>query len=95
MLRPESGMLSGRRRRNSLNERVMRRCGTCASASAWAVRSRIRSWKENIHVLRGPRAGFTNPAATKARMALRGRRSNLSTSWTPYGCMKREALFGN
>src|SRR5262249_18483420 len=73
----------------SLTERVMRRWGTLASASACAVRSTIRSWKEKRHALRGPRVGETNPAAISARMVLRGRRSSFSTSRTPYCCMTR------
>ena len=64
----------------------MRRCGTCAGASACAVRSTIRSWNENSQALRGPRAGDTNPASTRLWMVLRGRRSSRSTSRTPYGC---------
>jgi hypothetical protein len=44
---PESGIAPGRRRRSSLSERVIRRRGTFAEASACAVRSTIRSWNEN------------------------------------------------
>src|SRR5438046_1380639 len=84
---PDSGMASGRWRRSSLTDRVIRLCGTFASASACAVRSTIRSWKEKRQALRGPRAGETNPAAINARIVLRGRRSNFSTSRTPYWCM--------
>jgi hypothetical protein len=64
-------------------ERVIRRLGTFASASAWAVRSTIRSWKENCHAPRSPRAGATKPAAISDRMVLRERRSSFSTSRTP------------
>src|SRR5438552_8879799 len=88
MFKPESGMASGRWRRSSLRDLVIRLCGTFASASACAVRSTIRSWNENSHALRGPRAGDTNSAAINARIVLRGRPSSFSTSPTPYGCIK-------
>src|SRR6202171_1773321 len=88
MLKPESGIASGRWRRRSLTDLVIRLCGTFASASACAVRSTIRSWNENSHALRGPRAGDTNSAAINARIVLRGRPSSFSTSPTPYGCIK-------
>src|SRR5712691_4487504 len=87
MLSPDKGMSSGRWRRSSLSERVIRFAGTLAAASAWAVRSTMRSWNENRNVLRGPRAGETKPALTRLRIVLRGRRSSFSTSRTPYCCM--------
>ena len=73
---PDSGIASGRRRLSSLSDRVIRRFGTFAEASAWAVRSTIRSWNENSQALRGLRAGETNPASTRLWMVLRGRRSS-------------------
>src|SRR5471030_888777 len=87
MLSPDRGIESGRWRRSSFTDFVMRRCGTWASASACAVRSTMRSWKENRHALRGPREGETKPAAISVRMVLRGRRSSFSTSRTPYECI--------
>src|SRR6185369_15637576 len=78
----------------------MRALGTFASANACAVRSTMRSWKEKRWLLRTPRAGDTKPAATNARMVLRGRRRRRSTSSTPYGCVtccgtgRRSALRG-
>src|SRR6266581_2170147 len=87
MLSPDKGMSSGRWRRSSLSERVIRFAGTLAAASAWAVRSTMRSWNENRNILRGPRAGETKPALTRLRIVLRGRRSSFSTSRTPYCCM--------
>jgi hypothetical protein len=83
MLSPESGIVSGRWRRSSFTERVIRRCGTCASASACAVRNTIRSWNEKRQLLRAPREGDTNPAETSERIALRERPSSRSTSRTP------------
>ncbi len=83
MLSPDSGIVSGRWRRNSRIERMIRRGGMLASASACAVRSTIRSWKENRHAPRGPRAGVTKPAAINDRIVLRDRRSSFSTSRTP------------
>src|SRR6185436_20761033 len=59
---------------------------TRAAASAWAVRSTIRSWNEKRSVLRGPRLGVTKPASTSARIVLRGRRRSFSTSRTPNWC---------
>src|SRR4051812_12539677 len=81
---PDSGIASGSCRRSSRTERVMRRCGTFASASVCAVRSTIRSWKENRQAPRAPREGDTKPASTRARIVLRDRRSIFSTSRTPY-----------
>src|SRR5438132_3905750 len=49
----------------------------------------MRSWKEKSQRLRGPFAGVTKPAATNARMVARGRRSNRSTSATPYWFIAR------
>src|SRR6185503_19815021 len=91
--RPESGMASGRWRRSSRTERVMRLAGTLAATSACAVRSTMRSWNENRHALRGPRAGETKPASIRARMVLRGSRRSFSTSRTPYWCTRRCPLF--
>src|SRR5688572_29445214 len=84
MLRPESGIDSGRWRRSSLRERVIRLAGTLAAASACAARIRMRSWNEKRHALRGPRAGETKPAFTRLWIVLRGKRSSLTTSRTPY-----------
>src|SRR6185503_14824619 len=86
MLRPESGMVSGNWRFNSFSDRLIRFAGTRAAASAWAVRSTIRSWNEKRSVLRGPRLGVTKPASTSARIVLRGRRRSFSTSRTPNWC---------
>jgi hypothetical protein len=47
MLRPESGIVSGRWLRRSSSARFTRRAGTLACVSARAVRSTIRSWNEN------------------------------------------------
>src|SRR5712691_1340383 len=93
MLSPDKGMSSGRWRRSSLSERVIRFAGTLAAASAWAVRRTIRSWNENRKVLRAPRAGETKPALTRLRIVLRGRRSSFSTSRTPYCCMAGRPVF--
>ena len=65
-------------------DRAIRRLGTFAAHSSWAVRSTIRSWKENCQAPRGPRPGVTNPAWTSERTVLRGRRRSFSTSRTPY-----------
>src|SRR5678815_375547 len=86
MLKPESGIDSGRRRRSARSDAVMRRAGTLAIVSACAVRRAIRSWNEKRQALRGPRAGETKPAATSERMVLRGSCSSFSTSRTPYCC---------
>ena len=83
MLKPESGMDSGRCRRSSLIDRAIRLVDTFAAASACAVRSTMRSWKENCHALRGPRVGETKPARTSVRIVLRERRSIFCTSRTP------------
>ncbi len=87
MLNPESGIESGRWRRSSFTERVIRLLGMLAAVSAWAVRRTIRSWNENSQALRGPREGETKPASMKVRIVLRGSRRSFSTSRTPYRCM--------
>src|SRR5207244_2090490 len=53
--RPDSGMVSGSWRRNSLSERVMRLAGILACASACAVRSTMMSWNENSSARGGGR----------------------------------------
>src|SRR5688572_19230075 len=83
--RPESGISAGRLARRAFSALVMRRGGTFDDTSDCAVRSTIRSWKEKRRALRGPRAGDTKPADTRARTVARGRRSSRSTSSTPYG----------
>src|SRR5439155_6726223 len=75
--------------RSSRIDCVSRRVGTFAAASACAVRSTMRSWKEKSQRLRGPCSGVTKPAATKARMVARGTRSSRSTSATPYWFIAR------
>jgi hypothetical protein len=80
---PESGMAAGSFSRSDFSALLMRRAGTFAATSDCAVRSTIRSWNENRHALRAPRAGATKPAVTRARIVSRGMRSSLSTSPTP------------
>ena len=80
---PDIGIAAGKWRRNSRSERVIRRAGTFASASACAVRRTMRSWKENCQAPREPRAGATKPAAISDRIVPRDRRSNRSTSRMP------------
>jgi hypothetical protein len=84
MLNPESGIESGRWRRSSFTERVIRWRGTLEFARACAVRRTIRSRNENCQALRGPRDGETKPASTNVRIVLRGSRRSFSTSRTPY-----------
>ena len=83
---PESGIESGRRRRSSFIDLVMRRWGTFAVDQRLRGAQHDQVLERERHASRGPRAGETKPAAIKARIVLRGRRSSVSTSRTPYGC---------
>src|SRR5581483_1853082 len=85
--RPDRGTAVGSCRLSSFSDRVIRRAGTLAAASACAVRSTIRSWNEKSSERRGPRAGDTNPAFTRLWIVLRERLSSRSTSRTPYWCI--------
>src|SRR5688572_19083824 len=89
MLRPDSGMVSGRCLRKSSSERRMRRRETFAWMSARAARSTMRSWNEKRYSRRGPRVGVTKPTSMRLRMVLRGRCRTRSMSRTLYDCIGR------
>ena len=83
MLSPDSGIASGRWRRSSFIERLIRRCGTFAAAQRLRGAQHDQVLERELPARRGPRAGETKPASTSERIVLRGRRSSLSTSRTP------------
>ena len=93
MLSPDSGIASGRWRRSSLTERVMRLARNVGRGERLRGAQHDQVLERERHALRGPRAGETKPASISARIVLRGRRSSFSTSRTPYWCMAAMRYF--
>ena len=82
MLRPESGIGLGQVLAQFLERSTHAPARDLGLVSARAVRSTIRSWKENRYAAAG-RAPAYEPGVDQRPIVLRDRRSSLSTSRTP------------